>query len=74
MEGVEQTKVKHTHRGHALRHPFERQLKSIWNRTKKSLAIALSGTGRVLRGRDDGGNVNNVQYKSNWNCHYEFPV
>jgi hypothetical protein len=27
MEGVEQTKVKLTHRGHALRHPFEQQLK-----------------------------------------------
>jgi hypothetical protein len=26
---------------------------------------------RELRGRDDGGNVNNVQYKSNENCHYE---
>jgi hypothetical protein len=26
----------------------------IWNRTKKPLAIALSGAGRVLRGRDDG--------------------
>jgi hypothetical protein len=27
-------------------------------------------TGR--RGRDDGRNVTNIQYKSNWNCHYEF--
>jgi hypothetical protein len=26
-----------------------------------------------LRGRDDEDNVNNVQYKSNWNCHYESP-
>jgi hypothetical protein len=26
--------------------------------------------GRRLRGRDDEGNVNNIQYKSNWNCHY----
>jgi hypothetical protein len=26
-----------------------------------------------LRGRDDGGNVTKVQYKSNWNCHYESP-
>jgi hypothetical protein len=31
----------------------------ICNRTKKPLAIALG-----LRVRDDGGNVNNVQYKS----------
>jgi hypothetical protein len=29
--------------------------------------------GRALRGRDDGGNVNNVQYKSNQNCHCESP-
>jgi hypothetical protein len=27
----------------------------------------------VGRGRDYGGNVNNVQYKSDWNCHFEFP-
>jgi hypothetical protein len=40
---------------------------------KKPLVIALSGTGRVLRGRDDGGNVKNIQYKSNWNCHCESP-
>jgi hypothetical protein len=45
----------------------------IRDRLKKPLAIALSGVGRGLRGRDDGGNVNNVQYKSNQNCHYEFP-
>jgi hypothetical protein len=43
------------------------------NRTKKPLAIALSGAGRGLRGRDNGSNVNNVQYKSNRNCHYETP-
>jgi hypothetical protein len=30
--------------------------------------------GRGLRGRDDGGNVNNVQYKSNQNCHYKSPL
>jgi hypothetical protein len=24
-----------------------------------------------LRGRDDRRNVNNVQYKTNWNNHYE---
>jgi hypothetical protein len=29
--------------------------------------------GRGLRGKDDGGNVNNVQHKSNQNCHYESP-
>jgi hypothetical protein len=46
----------------------------IWNRTKKPLAIALSGVGREMKGRDDGGNVSNVQHKSHRNCHYEFPL
>jgi hypothetical protein len=27
----------------------------------------MEGVGR----RDNWGNVNNVQYKPNWNCHYE---
>jgi hypothetical protein len=45
----------------------------IWNRIKKPLAIALSGEGRGLGGRDDGSNVNNVQYKSKQNGHYESP-
>jgi hypothetical protein len=43
-------------------------------RTKKPLAIALSGVGRGLGRSDDGGNVNNFQYKSNRNCHYESPL
>jgi hypothetical protein len=38
-----------------------------------TLAIALIGMGRGLRGRDDGGNINNEQYMSNWSCHYESP-
>jgi hypothetical protein len=46
----------------------------IWNRTRKPLVIALSGVGRGLRGRDDGGNVTNVQYKSNQNCCYKTPL
>jgi hypothetical protein len=29
---------------------------------------------RKLRGRDGGGNVNNVQYKSNQSSHYESPL
>jgi hypothetical protein len=29
--------------------------------------------GRGLRRRDDGGNVNNIQYKSNQNCYYKCP-
>jgi hypothetical protein len=33
---------------------------AIWSRTKKPLAIVLSGAGRDLRGREDGGNVTNV--------------
>jgi hypothetical protein len=37
----------------------------IRNRTKKPLAVTLSGAGRRLRGRCDGGNVTNVYYKSN---------
>jgi hypothetical protein len=40
---------------------------------KKTLPIALGGVGRGLRGRDDDGNVNNVQYKSDWNCHFRSP-
>jgi hypothetical protein len=48
--------------------------KPIWNRSKKPLAIALSGVGKELRGRDNGGDVNNVQYKSNQSCHYESPL
>jgi hypothetical protein len=45
----------------------------LWNRTEKPLAIALSGVRRGLRVRDDEGNVSNVQYKSNQNCHYASP-
>jgi hypothetical protein len=37
------------------------------NRTRKPLAIALSRVERRLRVRDNGNNVNNVQYKSNRN-------
>jgi hypothetical protein len=44
-----------------------------WNRTKKPLVIALSGTRRGLKSREEEGNVNNVQYKTNQNCHYESP-
>jgi hypothetical protein len=46
-----------------------------WNRTKKSLVIALSGVGRRLgrglRGRGDGGVLTSIWYKFNQNCHYE---
>jgi hypothetical protein len=46
----------------------------IGNRTKKPLAIALSGLGWGLKGRDDGGNVNNVQFKSNLNGIMNLPL
>jgi hypothetical protein len=46
----------------------------IWNRTRKTHAIALSGVGRDLRGRDYGGNVTNILYKSNQNYHNEAPL
>jgi hypothetical protein len=39
----------------------------VWNGTKKPLAIALSGVGRGLRGRDDGDDLVNVWYKANQN-------
>jgi hypothetical protein len=32
----------------------------------------MGEVGRRLRGRDDGGNVNNVQYKSDWNSHFKY--
>jgi hypothetical protein len=40
---------------------------------KKPLAIALSGARRGLWGRDDGGDLTNIWYEANWNCHYESP-
>jgi hypothetical protein len=46
----------------------------IQNRSKKPLAVALSGAGRWLRGRDGGGDLTNVQYKPIQNCHYESPL
>jgi hypothetical protein len=45
----------------------------MWSRTGKPLANALSGVVRGLQGRDNGGDVNNVQCKSDRNCHYESP-
>jgi hypothetical protein len=40
---------------------------------KEAFSIALSGAGRGLRRRDDGGVLINVQYKPNWNCQYASP-
>jgi hypothetical protein len=42
-----------------------------WNWTKKPLAIASSGAGRGLRGRNDGSDITQIQYKPNQNCHYK---
>jgi hypothetical protein len=33
--------------------------------------IGLAGRG--LKGRDDGSDLSNVQYKPNWNFHHESP-
>jgi hypothetical protein len=46
----------------------------IWNRTKKSLAIALSVMERGLKVGEGGGDLTNVKYKPNWNCYYESPM
>jgi hypothetical protein len=46
----------------------------VLNKTKKTLAIAFSGMGRALMGREDGDDLTNVQYKPNWNCHYKYPT
>jgi hypothetical protein len=45
-----------------------------WNRTKKPLATALSGLGRELKGKENGGDLSNVQYKLIWNWHNKFPL
>jgi hypothetical protein len=45
----------------------------IQNRSKKPLAIALSGARRKSRERDSGDDLINVQYKPIWNCHNESP-
>jgi hypothetical protein len=44
----------------------------IWNRIKKFFAIALSGAGMGLRGKDSGDDITNLQYKPIWNCHNEY--
>jgi hypothetical protein len=37
------------------------------------LFVIMQKDWESLIGRDEGGNVNNVQYKINYNCYYEFP-
>jgi hypothetical protein len=46
----------------------------IYKLRRKLLAIVLSGVGRGLRGRDGGGDLTNLQYKSNWNYQNESPL
>jgi hypothetical protein len=46
----------------------------IRNRDKKPLAIALSDWWGGRGGETIAGNVNNVQYMSNWNCHYKLSL
>jgi hypothetical protein len=43
------------------------------NRTKKPLTIGLSGVGRRLRERNDGGDLTKVEQKFNQNFHYQPP-
>jgi hypothetical protein len=45
---------------------YERELKTSCN--------CFGWGGEGLRGRDNGGNVNNVQCKSDWNCHFKSPL
>jgi hypothetical protein len=47
---------------------------TIQNRTKKPLALTLSGRGKGHRGRDAGRDLTNVQYKCTWNCPNESPL
>jgi hypothetical protein len=41
---------------------------------KETSCNCFKWVGRGLRGRDGGGNVNNVHYKPNQNCHHESPL
>jgi hypothetical protein len=45
----------------------------LWNKTKKPLAIALAAVWRGLEGKEDRGDLTNIQYKPNQNCHYASP-
>jgi hypothetical protein len=42
-------------------------------KNNKPLATALSGAGMGIKGRDEGGDVMNIQYMFNQNFHNEFP-
>jgi hypothetical protein len=46
----------------------------MYNDTTKRQKKMLHGVRRRVRGRVDGGDVTNVQYKPNWNFHYESPL
>jgi hypothetical protein len=45
----------------------------LWTRTKKSLPIVLSETGRGSSRRDSEGNLTIGQCKCIWNCHTIYP-
>jgi hypothetical protein len=40
----------------------------------ENLLNCFGWVGEGAEGADNGGNVTNVQYKSNQNCHYESPL
>jgi hypothetical protein len=52
---------------------YGRWMSYTYETEQRNLVIALSRAGRELRGREDGGDLSNVLYKSNHNCHYESP-
>jgi hypothetical protein len=41
-----------------------------WNKETSCNLKKIAGW--ELRGKEDEGDLTNVQYKPNWNCHYEF--
>jgi hypothetical protein len=52
LKRIEQTKVKHTHRGYRLRHPFEGQLKFNYKNQVSEIGTMCAGEEGLLgRGR-----------------------
>jgi hypothetical protein len=46
---------------------------NLYTFVEKIYKKTIWGVGRGLKGRGDGGDLTNVQYKPNQNCHYEYP-
>jgi hypothetical protein len=44
----------------------------MWNREKTCNCFGWDG--EELWEKEDGGNVNNIQYKSDWNCPSTLPI